>query len=206
MFQRFALIIGIFVNIAGCVPPGLRDQTLPPVAYTGSVVAASNLAAELQVYSGAISAIESKTTVAVGGAFVPVTAKHVEKFDFTKNDEESFSSSLRSELVRTHLFADVKSLPIDSPQSATGTNTGTVLIDLRFVSTERQYATYTLNVDMHVAGSTELTRSYRVVSSEGDTTWQDMNTNNIDGKRKAANKLLGKIMSDLDAWLMAENS
>ena len=112
---------------------------------------------------------------------------------FTEEDQRIFADSLRRELGRLGI------LRVASPSEATP-----LKIEVVFVHTEHKYDfnDYILDVDvLFQSDGKEEKKSYRVVSSEGDSWFARMNTRPSEGKKKAASKLMSKIVPDVQEWI-----
>jgi hypothetical protein len=61
---------------------------------------------------------------------------------------------------------------------------------------------YMLDVVMEIVGGGKpFLKQYRVVSNEGDSFWERMNTSASEGKSKAAAKLMHQLIPDVAAYI-----
>lgn len=59
-----------------------------------------------------------------------------------------------------------------------------------------------LDVVMEIVGGAKpFMKQHRVVSSDGDSLWQTLNTNASEGKAKAATKLMKQLIPDVAAYI-----
>ena len=179
--------------LAGCATPIPLDN----IRFTGAVATSSELAARVNVVTGAVRGSNSSTLVPIGNIFVPMSSGPVPHLQFHADDQRAFGESLRAELSRLRLFK-MATTASDSPSDVT--------INVLFAQTfhDINMQIYTLDVAMEILGGAKpFLRQYRVVSSEKDSTWEKWNTNAYEGKAKAVKLLLGKLIPDIEAYVAA---
>ena len=195
------LVLGVAELLSACAPYAAERIRLQSFSYVGPASESSNRNATLRVVVGEVTGGGSGTTIAIGGAFVPIASPSVPKVDFNSEDELMLAEVFRDTLVNNHLFKDVEVLPLAAASDSAARSPMPVDMTLTFTSTNRFNVTIVLDVNFEIKGGKAFTRSYHVLSDEGDTVWQTMNTNLVQGKQKAAKKLLNKLMPDVEAWI-----
>jgi hypothetical protein len=195
MVMRLAhlLIVTASLALVGCATPIPLDG----IQYPGTVATSSDLAAKVNVVTGAVHGSSSSTLVPIGSIFVPISSGPVPELQFHAEDQRAFGQSLRAELSRLRLFKTATTAS-DSPADVTIN----VLFAQTFHNINMQI--YTLDVAMEILGGPKpFLKQYRVISSEKDSTWEKWNTNAYEGKAKAVKLLLEKLIPDIESYVPA---
>lgn len=113
---------------------------------------------------------------------------------FTQEDQNIFYRCLVDEVDRLGLLR-VRGIQSGSTDAA---------LKLRFIQTQHfpDFQEYILDVSVTFhEGAFEETKTYHIVSSDGDSMLTKMTTNATEGKQKAATKLMQRIIEDLEKWV-----
>ena len=194
--SALSLILAITV-LAGCATPSIP---LKPSSYDKGVTTTSNLTAKVIHLSGVVSGASDMSMVPIGsGMFLPISSGPHPHLQFNDEDQRIFLTAFRQELERLHL---VKSAIADPKQTAD------IEIKVMFAQTFHNpiHQEYILDVGMQItysAGKT-FTNRYRIISNEGDSWFEKMNTNASEGKAKAGDKLMAALVSDVEKWLVTK--
>lgn len=170
--MRYVVVL-LALALGGCSAP------LKPVSYTQPVAVRSDLRAAVVLVSGAVRGGSGTTLIPAGTIFVPISTGPNPRLQFNTEDQKTFMASFRGELERLKLVRET----IDAAPGSTADIGIQIIFAQTFHQPEPQ--TYVLDVVMEIVGGrTPFLKQYRVVSSEGDSFWQKMNTNA--GEAKAA--------------------
>lgn len=176
--------------LSACTAP------LKPVSFNEPVAATSNLRAAVALASGPVRGSSATSLVPAGNILIPIAAGPNPKLQFNTEDQRTFVASFRSELERLKLVAQAA--------DASTVSSADIGIQLIFAQTFHNPETqvYVLDVVMEIVGGAKpFIKQYRVISSEGDSWWQRMNTNAAEGKAKAASKLMNQLVPDVAAYI-----
>jgi len=189
------MIMLCLVMLSSCSISG----SLVPVTYDKSIKVTSSKTATVELISGITGGSSGTTLMPVGmSIYVPVSAGPYPKFQFHKEDQKIFISSLVSELNRLGL------LKVIEPNGSTGEPDVKILVFFSQTHHFPDTQEYTLDVAMEMRrGESSFGNSYHILSSEGDSYWQKMNTTATEGKAKAAKKLMNAMISDIEKWVAA---
>jgi hypothetical protein len=184
--------LSIFLSLvlAACAAP------LKPVSYDQPVAVTSDLSAAVALQAGVVRGSSGTGIVPAGTLFVPIATGPTPHLHFNTEDQRAFVASFRGELARLKLVREA----IDA---SAGSNAD-IGIQLIFAQTfhNPNGHVYMLDVVMEIiGGKTSFLRQYKVVSNEGDSFWQRMNTNAAEGKAKAAAKLMNQLIPDVAAYI-----
>ena len=183
------LVLGLMLFLAACT-------TLEPVTFDQPVAVNSELRAAVALVSGPVRGTRGTSMVPAGTILVPLSIGPWPQLQFHVDDQRAFVDSFRRELERLKLVAEARDVA-----SVSSAELG---IQIIFAQTQhnQESNTYVLDVVMEiVGGKTPFLKQYRVVSSEGDSTWKKFNTNAAEGKAKAAHKLIRLLIPDVAAYL-----
>jgi hypothetical protein len=199
------MLIAICVTFSACVSPRVA---LGPVSYEGHASTSSPRRAEVRVLHGESSSQKSTMLLVGGGAILPIPLGGDPAFQFGVEDQLRFAQSFGSELRRLEIFRSVETIEVardsDRPiDPDTVSQDPPAIIHLNFISTRAssQYARYWLEVEMRISGKKGFIRTYNIDSSSNDSLWQRMNTRAAQGKKKAAQLLLIKLIPDVETWI-----
>jgi len=126
---------------------------------------------------------------------MPISSGPYPHLQFNDEDQRIFLGAFRQELERLHLF---KAATDDQKQPSD------VEIKVLFAQTfhNPNHQEYVLDVAMQITyGEKRFANRYRIVSNEGDSWWEKMNTNASEGKAKAGKKLMTALIADVEKWL-----
>lgn len=181
--------------LAGCT----SHIPVAPVAYSGAAAAQSSKVVAVAVTTGRASGTSGTAVVPLGGGVsMPMALGPYPHLMFTEEDQGIFAESLKTELSRLGIL-----------RVAGASDTTSLKIDVVFVHTEHKYDLndYILEVDVYfISNGKEEKKGYRVVSSEGDSLFARMSTRPSEGKKKAATKLMLKLIPDIQAWIKTAQS
>jgi len=184
--MKSASILLLLFLLTGCISAELR-----PLAYKTKIAVKSDISATVElapdIFEGKdkVTLIENKE-----GVLVPISKGPYPDLHFNLNDQKTFISSLQSTLVASDM------LKIDGNYKSPY-----MKIKIFFVSTRHipEGHVYILDVVMKITFGSELVAyKYKIISSEGDTMWERLNTNVADGKEKAGEKLLSYVVKDIE--------
>jgi hypothetical protein len=182
--------IALALMLAGCAAP------LKPVSYDEPLAVTSDLRVAVALVSGAVRGASGTSLVPAGNILVPLSTGPNPQLQFNADDQRAFVASFRSELQRLKLVREALDV-----SSAAGADFGVQLIFAQTFHNPNGHV-YMLDVVMEiVGGSKPFMKQYRVISSEGDSVWQKLNTNASEGKAKAATKLMKQLMPDVAAYI-----
>lgn len=182
----------VALALGGCATP----IPLNNLTYPGAVTVKTSKSAEVKVVTGAVRGGSGTTMLPAGGILVPISSGPIPKLQFNSVDQEEFGESLRAELVRLGMTRAASSKNPDAD----------IAIAVLFAQTYHNPSlqVYTLDVVVQITGGDQpAVHQYRVISNEGDSFWEKMNTDAYEGKAKAARLLLGKIIPDVEEYLRA---
>lgn len=193
--MRFITGISIvsLLLLTGCATP----IPLNTLTYEQKTTVTSSREATVLVVSGAIRGGSGSYMMPVGGILVPVSTGPHPELQFNSKDQQAFAESLRNELVRLGI---VKTASGDASQAKD------LKMQIIFAQTfhNPNIQQYTLDVVAEFTGGKEpVLRTYRVISSEKDTTWEKLNTNAYEGKAKAARLLMERLIPDIELYVAA---
>jgi hypothetical protein len=175
--------------------------TLEPVVFDQPVAVRSELRAAVALVSGPVRGAKGTAAIPPGTILVPLSIGPSHNTQFNVGDQRAFVGIFRQELERLGLVAEASDVA-----DATSADLG---IQLIFAQTQYndEAHTYVLDVAMEIVGGAKpLLKQYRVISSEGDSTWKRLNTNATEGKAKAAAKLLKQLIPDVAAYIHQRRS
>lgn len=189
--------IMLFFPVLFC---GCTATRLPPVIYDRPVSLTSTKIAKIELMTGNIVDDPGKVIYipnpAIPGDYMTSGGVSKEGLDFGIIDQKSFLNSLSNELVRINIVSAVL--------ESTSTQKGDINIKLIFESSiHNAFAhEYILDVKMEIASIKKVaTFNYHIVSSEGDSWWAGFANWALRGKKRAANKLIHKIIPDIESFL-----
>lgn len=191
--RALIMLIVVAAISSGCATPSIP---LKPSAYEKDVSVTSKLTARVVLLSGVVSGSGDMSIVPIGnGLFMPISSGPYPHLQFNDEDQRIFLGAFRQELERLHLFKTAT----DDPKQASD-----VEIKVLFAQTfhNPNHQEYVLDVAMQItSGERRLANHYRIVSNEGDSWWEKMNTNASEGKAKAGKKLMVALIADVEKWL-----
>jgi hypothetical protein len=165
-----------------------------PVSYERTATIQSSKIVAVGLSTAAASGTSGRASVPLGGGVsMPMALGPYPHLMFTEEDQRIFAESFKTELGRLGI------LRLAGPSDTTPLKIAVV-----FVHTEHKYDfnDYILDVDvLFTSNGKEEKKSYHVVSSEGDSWFARMNTRPSEGKKKAASKLMAKIVPDVQEWI-----
>ena len=180
--------------LAGCT-------TLEPVTFDQPVAVRSELRAAVALVSGPVRGAKGTSVIPPGTILVPLSIGPSHNTQFNVGDQRAFVATFRQELERLGLVAEARDVA-DVTRADLG-------IQLIFAQTHYndEAHTYVLDVAMEIVGGAKpLLKQYRVISSEGDSTWKRLSTNATEGKAKAAARLLKLLIPDVEAYILQNRS
>ena len=190
----FLILILILPFLAACTTP-------EPVVFDQPVAVKSELRAAVALVSGPVRGAKGTAAIPPGTILVPLSIGPTPNTQFNVGDQRSFVTTFRQELERVGLVAEARDVA-----DVTSADLG---IQLIFAQTQynADAHTYVLDVAMEIVGGAKpFLKQYRVISSEGDSTWTRLNTNATEGKAKAAARLLKQLIPDVEAYIHQQRS
>ena len=182
------LILGLLLQ-AGCTTP-------EPVTFDQPVAVKSELRAAVALVSGPVRGAKGTSAIPPGTILVPLAIGPTPNTQFNVGDQRAFVATFRQELERLGLVAEARDVA-----DVTSADLGIQLIFAQTHYNDEAH-TYVLDVAMEIVGGAKpLLKQYRVISSEGDSTWKRLNTNATEGKAKAAARLLKLLIPDVEAYI-----
>ena len=181
-FLAIALILG------GCTAP------LTKVIYESPVTASKSFPVSVELNSGKVTGYSTSSTVYAGGVFVPISGGPAPKLHFGVEDQKVFIESLKSKLIRYKVAESI----VENKDEFT------LKIIVNFVQTEHfpDFQEYKITATLRMKlGDKAADKVYYILSSEGDGFWEKISTNASEGKSKAAQKLMNKIMADIHEFI-----
>lgn len=193
--MRSLIVTFLLLTASGCAT---TTVPLQPVTYNQATSVRSDKTATIELQTGIVGGSSGTTIMPVGNnVFIPISSGPIPHLQFNEEDQLIFIDSLKTELNRLGILKVVDSKPASEKKPD-------VRILILFAQTHHspRYQEYTLDVAMQIEGSGRtFANKYRAISSEGDSLWRKMNTNAFRGKKKAAEKLLLKIIPDIERWI-----
>ena len=184
------LAIALALLLAACAAP------LKPVSYDRPVAVSSQARVVVALQSGAVRGGTGTTLVPAGTIIIPVTVGSNPQLQFHAEDQRTFVASFRNELERLKVVREAVDV-----STATSADFGIQIIFAQTMHNPNGHV-YQLDVVMEIVGGEKpFLKQYRVVSSDGDSYWQRMNTNASEGKSKAATKLIRLLIPDVAAYI-----
>jgi len=185
MIKRLFLFLLSAFLVTGCA------TALGPVSYKGQVTHQSDLAGRVLLNTGEVTGYSAQSMMYVNGMFIPISTGPMPKLQFGSEDQHVFLQSLKNELVRTGVLKSISE------------NTGkdNLEITVNFAHTEHfpQFQEYKFTVLLLLhCGDKSDSKTYEIMSSDGDSIWAKMNTNALQGKTKAAEKLMVAMIPDIE--------
>jgi len=175
--------------------------TPEPVVFDQPVAVKSELRAAVALVSGPVRGAKGTAAIPPGSILVPLAIGPTPNTQFNVGDQRAFIVTFRRELERLGLVAQAHDVA-----EVTRADLG---IQLIFAQTQynAEAHTYVLDVAMEIVGGAKpLLKQYRVISSEGDSTWTRLNTDATEGKAKAAARLLKLLIPDVAAYIQRNRS
>jgi hypothetical protein len=180
---------------------GACTTTPAPVLFDEPLAVKSELRAAVALVSGPVRGANGTAAIPPGTILVPLAIGPTPNTQFNVGDQRAFIATFRQELERLGLVAEALDLA-----QATSADLGIQLIFAQTQYNEDAH-TYVLDVAMEIVGGRKpLLKQYRVISSEGDSTWTRLNTNATEGKAKAAARLLKLLIPDVAAYIRKHRS
>lgn len=172
-----------------------------PVVFDQPVKVKSELLAAVALVSGPVRGAKDTAAIPPGTILVPLAIGPTPNTQFNVGDQRAFVATFRRELERLGLVAEARDLAEVSRAD----------LGIQLIFAQTQYNaeahTYVLDVAMEIVGGAKpLLKQYRVISSEGDSTWTRLNTDATEGKAKAAAKLLKQLIPDVEAYIQRNRS
>jgi hypothetical protein len=191
--KRMVLAFGLLL--------GACTNTPEPVVFDQPVAVKSELRAALALVSGPVRGAKGTAAIPPGTILVPLAIGPTPNTQFNLGDQRVFMATFRHELERLGLVAEARDVA-----EVTSADVGIQLIFAQTQYNEDAH-TYVLDVAMEIVGGAKpLLKQYRVISSEGDSTWTRLNTNATEGKAKAAARLLRLLIPDVAAYIQRNRS
>jgi hypothetical protein len=180
---------------------GACTTTPEPVVFDQPVTVKSELRAAVALVSGPVRGAKGTAAIPPGTILVPLAIGPTPNTQFNVGDQRDFIATFRRELERLGLVAQAHDVA-----EVTSADLGIQLIFAQTQYNEDAH-TYVLDVAMEIVGGAKpLLKQYRVISSEGDSTWTRLNTNATEGKAKAAARLLKLLIPDVAAYIQRNRS
>lgn len=175
--------------------------TPQPVVFDQPVKVKSELLAAVALVSGPVRGAKDTAAIPPGTILVPLAIGPTPNTQFNVGDQRAFVATFRRELERLGLVAEARDLAEVSRAD----------LGIQLIFAQTQYNaeahTYVLDVAMEIVGGARpFLKQYRVISSEGDSTWTRLNTDATEGKAKAAAKLLKQLIPDVEAYIHRNRS
>lgn len=188
------LVLGLMIFLTACTTP-------EPVTFDQPVAVKSELRAAVALVSGPVRGAKGTSAIPPGTILVPLSIGPTHNTQFNLGDQRAFMVTFRQELERLGLVAEARDVA-DVARADLG-------IQLIFAQTQYndEAHTYVLDVAMEIVGGARpLLKQYRVISSEGDSTWKRLSTNATEGKARAAAKLLKLLIPDVASYIEQNRS
>jgi hypothetical protein len=183
---RALLACPLALVLAACVNPALV-----PVKYDSAVTRTSEKSGSLHMTTGSVESDYAPGQIAQ----VRVNPKVL----FNLDDQRAFAESLKNELNRSRLLrvTDISWQQVEPAD---------VTVEIVFQRTIvfPVAVRYLLDVAMRLkSGERSFSRRYFVSSSEGESTWTNLNTDAAKGKALAATKLMARLIPDIEQFVSA---
>jgi len=188
------LVLAFGVLLGACTTP-------EPVVFNQPVPVTSELRAAVALVSGPVRGAKGTSAIPAGTILVPLSIGPTPNTQFNVGDQRTFVATFRHELERLKVVAEARDVA-DVPGADLG-------IQLIFAQTQynEEAHTYVLDVAMEIVGGAKpFLKQYRVISSEGDSTWERLKTNATEGKAKAAARLLKLLIPDVAHYIQQNRS
>jgi hypothetical protein len=208
----------VVLLMCGCVTP------LPLPTYPGAASVKSQETAEIIVVPGTVLAHREGTTLAVGGAFVPMgrgwNDRDQQYINFFEHHERDFAGALCSEFERLGIFRrarlamEVSGTPAPQALSPSGqlpaasTSEGTdARITINYVKSTFDFVggnVYTYDVVLTIVPANSdkpFVRSYHIRSDQGANLWKKFNTNGAQAVHHADEQLMDALINGVQSWL-----
>jgi len=182
VFLVIAFVLG------GCTAP------LTKITYESPVNVSHSYPVNVGLNTGKVTGYSRSSMVYAGGIFVPVSSGPAPRLQFGVEDQKVFIESLKSELIRYNVAKKI----------VENQDLSTFNVTVNFVQTEHfpYFQEYKITVSLAMRlGDRSDDKIYYILSSEGDGFFEKMNTNASEGKAKAAQKLMNKIMEDIQDFI-----
>ena len=193
-------ILFCLLLLSGCAATDLR---VAPVTHDKPVTVTSSKTATIELLGGVVggsSVINVVPMVAEGAVLaLPIASGPYPELHFGREDQKIFISSLGNELTRLGILRVIEPSP-----------GGEADFKIRILFSQTHHfpntQEYTLDVAMEMKGGARTYgNTYHILSSEGDSYWEKATTNAVQGKTKAARKLMNALIHDIEAGLAAGN-
>lgn len=181
--------------LSGCISVPLK-----PVAYQAESNVKSDITAQIELQTGLVSGSRGTVTILpIPGGVIPIVTGPARNLYFNEEDQLIFVNFLSSELDRLRILNFIET---DNNVS----RAAQVNISIFFKQTHHYpNHKYTLDVVMKIEKSGKsFENNYQINSSDGDSWWERINTNASKGKTKAADKLIKKIIPDIERWVQKQ--
>lgn len=185
--MRRSVLPALVLALAGCVSP----RELVPVTYQSTVARTSEKSGSLHMTTGSVESDYAPGQIAQ----VRVNPKVL----FNLDDQRVFAEALKGELNRLKLLR-VANISWQQVEPAD------VTVEIVFQRTVvfPVAVRYILDVAMRLkSGERSFSRRYFISSSEGESTWTNLNTDAGQGKALAATKLMARLVPDIEAFVAA---
>jgi hypothetical protein len=176
--MRRALVLACAaLALSGCVNRGLVK-----VGYDGAVARTSDKPATIRLTTGVVQ---------MDGNVVYTQLDP--RSNFNEDDQRVFAQSLKDELNRLEL------LRVGDAPGPAGVSIEIVFQRTIYFPMAQRYI---LDTVMQLSSAEKsFARRYQVYSSEGESTWTNLNTDVAAGKALAAKKLMARLIPDIEAFV-----
>lgn len=197
--RQTVAVLAAAALLVGCeTAPKVPLDQLP---YTGNTQLRTQKTASVQLKTGLATGEATPVTVPVsvpsGTVYLRMPGTVHQALTFHADDQLAAVTSLRQALVQRGLVKAAGTVPAAA---------GDLSVQISFDKTSHSDDhTYVLNVTMTLTmgKARPFGQSYRIVSSANDSSWEKMNTNAWEGKTKAVNAFMARLIPDIEAYLAA---
>lgn len=131
-----------------------------------------------------------------GGALIPV-GRRTKGSPIDADSLEEFAQALRHELLGSGI---VKTAPAETSEPADVL----VSVNIERATMSSDIVELKLDITLSITGGTQpFERQYKIVSTEGDSTWAKMTTNGRKALEKVSTLMVKRLVPDIEAYVLA---
>lgn len=192
LISRLSNAAMLATMLSGCV---IAPIPIDNLSYKGVAKVRTDKTASILITSSGIGGINSTTLMPAGGILIPMAQKSNGKV-FESDSQQEFAASLKKELLRLGIVKDITSNTVEKADIMIAIN-----IDRARFNGDR--VEFLLDISMLVSGATSPSlHRYKVVSTEGDSLLDLYNTNGAEARVKLAQKMLDRLIPDIEAYAL----
>jgi hypothetical protein len=130
-----------------------------------------------------------------GGALIPM-GRRTKGSPIDANSQEEFAQALRHELLRSGI---VKTAPAEASEPADVL----VSVNIERATMSSDIVELKLDITLSITGGAQpFQRQYKIVSTEGDSTWAKMTTNGRKALAKVSTLMVRRLVPDIEAYVL----